>query len=836
MDRSPLPTLPIDTVLDDLRAALRNGHALIQAPTGSGKSTQIPLVLLNEGWLAGRRILMLEPRRPAARMTAARMAAMLGDAVGDTVGYQVRFERKIGPRTRIEVLTEGILTRRLQSDPGLDGVGALLFDEFHEMNLQSELGFALALDLVQGLRPDLRILAMSATLDADPLSALLGGAPIIRGHGRSFPVEICYAERASGPDPIPSVVSAVHRALSEQRGDVLAFLPGAGEINRCRERLVGLADDGIDITPLHGSLASKEQNRALSPGDGRHRRVVLATDIAETSVTIQGIGAVIDCGLSRKPRFRPGSGLTRLVTESISLASAEQRAGRAGRVGPGICYRLWTKAQEHGRPEHRTPEILQCDLAPLVLELALWGVREPAELKWVHIPPRPAWEQALAVLVRLGALDTAGLLTKRGRAMVELPVHPRLAAMLIGAKPSARAVAADLCALISEQDPLVGRPRQPRTADLGIRLQALGDYRSGHNPANMDRRRLAGIDRVARQLLRLTRSAEQQGAESPGALLALAYPDRVAQARGGTDGRYLLAGGPGALLPPDDPLAVHPYLVIADMDARERDSRISLALPIGKPELLDLVGERIATQRELFWDKQREAVATREVTRLDAITLDSRSIPLDPSDDIAGLLIEQIRKDLEHSLLWTDAFRQLQARVSLMCTQDPEGGWPDLSTQRLSQTLPQWLGPWLEGKTGLAQVRQLDLVTILQSQLDWEQRKRLDCEVPSRLSTPAGNSHRIDYIKNDTPTVAVPLQEMLGERDTPTICGGRIKLLLQLLNPAQRPIQVTQDLAGFWSGSYAEVRKEMRGRYPKHHWPENPANAAPMTRSVKRRG
>jgi len=836
MDYSPAcMTFPIDAVLNDLRAALSNNHAVLQAPTGSGKSTRVPLALLDEGWLAGQRILMLQPRRPAARMTAARMAAMLGEQVGETVGYQVRFDRRIGPCTRIEVLTEGILTRRLQSEPELDGVGALLFDELHEMNLQSELGLALTLDVIENLRPDLRILAMSATLDTKSVSALLGDALIVRGGGRTFPVVIRYAERPLEQDLVPAVASAVRRALSEQTGDILVFLPGIGEINRCRERLAGPADWGVEVIPLHGSLASAEQDRALLPGDGRHRRVVLATDIAETSVTIPGIGVVIDSGLSRKPRFEPGSGLTRLATEAISLASAEQRAGRAGRLGPGVCFRLWTKGQEHGRPQQRRPEILQSDLAPLVLELALWGVSDATELKWIHTPPRPAWEQALALLTRLGAIDPAGRLTERGRAMAELPIHPRLAAMLVGAAPAARKVAADLCALISERDPMIPCQGESCPTDLGIRLQALQSFRSGRAPPDFDRRRLATADRIANQLIRLTRPDKQRKTESPGALLALAYPDRIAQRRGGCDGRYLLAAGSGAVLPRDDALASHSYLAVAEMDARGRDGRIYLAMPIGEPELLDLFANRIVGERDLSWDLQLEAVTARRITRLDAIVIDSRPVPLESSDDIGGLLTERIAKDLERLLNWTGAARQLQARVALMRAQDPDSGWPDLSIQRLRETLSDWLGPWLDGKTRLAEIRQLDLVTILQSQLDWEHRHRLEREAPPRLTTPAGNSRRIDYVDKDTPTVAVPLQEMLGAHDTPSICNGRVKLLLQLLNPAQRPIQITQDLAGFWSSSYAEVRKEMRGHYPKHHWPEDPANAAPMAKSVKQR-
>jgi ATP-dependent helicase HrpB len=832
-------SLPIDEVLGELRAALRKGHALLQAPTGSGKSTRVPLALLDEDWLGDQRILMLEPRRPAARMTAARMAAMLGERLGETVGYLVRFDRRISPHTRIEVLTEGILTRRLQTDPGLEGVGAILFDELHEMNLQSELGLALTLDTVDSLRPDLRILAMSATLDGGPVSALLGDAPIVRGGGRAFPVEISYAERAPDRDPVRAVISTVRRALAEHTGDVLAFLPGAGEIGRCLERLDPLQAQGVEILPLHGSLPGKQQDHALMPGGGRQRRVILATDIAETSVTIQGIGVVIDSGLTRKPRFEPGTGLTRLVTEPVSLASAEQRAGRAGRLGPGFCYRLWTKEQERGRPEHRTPEILQSDLAPLALQLALWGIRDPTDLKWIHNPPRPAVEQARHLLRELGALNETGNLTERGRAMAELPVHPRLAAMLIGAAPSARALAADLCALISERDPMIQRLGAGRSADLGLRLQRLEGFRSGRSGRDMDHRRIATTDRVAEQLSKLSAESASRAfgrAESPGALLASAYPDRVARRRGGHfDGRYLLANGSGAILPADDALSVHPYLVIADMDASGRDGRIYYALPIDESELRQLFAERISSDRELSWDRQREAAAARQVTRLGALVLAAHPAPLDSSDNLTRLLTERIGQDVEDALGWTEEAHQLQARVALMRGQEPGGDWPDLSTRHLADTLQEWLGPWLVGKSRLAEVRQIDPVSILKSRLDWGQLQRLDLEAPARFTTPAGNRHRIDYASGEVPAVAVPLQEMLGAREQPAICNGRVRLLLHLLSPARRPIQVTRDLAGFWSGSYAEVRKEMRGRYPKHRWPDDPANAAPMSRSSKRK-
>ena len=831
--------LPIAGVLDDLNAALKTGHALLQAPTGSGKSTRVPLALLDQDWLAGRRILMLEPRRPAARLTAAHMAALLGEDLGETVGYQVRFERRIGPRTRIEVLTEGILTRRLQSDPALAGVGVVLFDELHEMNLPAALGLALTLDVVANLRPDLRILAMSATLDAGPLAALLGGAPLIQASGRPYPVAIRYAERDPGRDWLPALVATIRQALAGHEGDLLVFLPGAAEIERLRERLAGLGEQGIEILPLHGALPVAEQDRVLGGSRDGRRRLVLATDLAETSLTIPGIGVVVDTGLTRKPRFEPGSGLTRLVTEAIPLASADQRAGRAGRLGPGICFRLWTRAQEAGRPEHRAPEILQSDLAPLALELALWGVRDPAALQWLHAPPRPAWEQAVALLIRLGALDAGGHITRLGRAMAGLPVHPRLAALLRGAPADLAGEAADLCALLSERDPWIRRPGEPGSADLGARLLALQAFRDRRGPGDMDGRRLAAIDRAAAQLRRLVRGSEgheQRAIATSGGLLALAYPDRIAQRRLEREGRYLLAQGSGAALPPGDPLASHPYLVAAGLDAAGRDGRIQLALPITEPEIQALFADRIQRERVLTWDPGREAASAQEVTRLGAIHLTTQPAAILTTDPVADLLLARIRRDPGQALNWSDTARQFQARVLLMRALEPDAGWPDLTPPQLELSLETWLGPWLAGKTRLDEVQALDLAALLAAQLDWDQRQRLDLEAPASLVTPAGARRPIDYLAGQIPILAVPLQEMLGARETPSIARGRVPLLMQLLSPARRPIQLTRDLPGFWAGSYAQVRKEMRGRYPKHHWPEDPANAAPMARSIKSRG
>lgn len=839
----------------------------------------MPLALLAEDWLAGQRLLLLEPRRAAARLTAAHMADLLGEPLGETVGYQVRFERRIGPRTRIEVLTEGLLTRRLQADPTLAGVGAILFDEFHEQNLEAALGLALTLDVVAGLRPDLRLLALSATLDPGPLADLLGGAPLIQATGRSYPVQIHYADRDPGPDWLPVMATTIRQALAEQPEDILAFLPGAREIDQLGTRLAadravaGQADPRIQILPLHGALSLGEQERVLRrppAPENAPRRVILATDLAETSLTIPGIGAVVDSGLTRKPRFAPASGLTRLVTIPIPLASADQRAGRAGRLGPGVCYRLWTPAREVGRPAHRTPEILQSDLAGLALELALWGVRDPAELRWLQAPPRPAWEQALALLKRLEALDDAGHITRLGRAMAGLPLHPRLAALLLGAPAHLTGTAIDLCALLSERDPLLRQPGVPVTADLETRLIAMAGWRhsvtgmQGSHPTgkarsaihgvrhpasagpgddgavakDMDPRRLAAVDRAATQLHRLLKGLAREprpGVTTPGGLLALAYPDRVAQRRNDREGRYRLAQGPGAILPAGDPLALHPYLVVASLDATGREGRIQLALPIAADELLTVGEHQLQRERLLTWDAAREAAGAQEVVRFDALTLSTRPVPLLAGDPVQELLLARISQNPDQTLPWSAEVRQFQARVALLRRLEPEADWPDLSHPRLTADLADWLDPWLTGKNRLAEIRDLDLATILTARLDWPQRQRLDQEAPTHLITPAGTRRPIDYLAGDIPLLAVPLQEMLGTRETPRIAGGRVPLLVQLLSPARRPLQLTRDLPGFWAGSYAEVRKEMRGRYPKHHWPEDPASATPQARGLKPR-
>jgi len=831
--------LPIDPVLPRLGRALAPGHAVLTAPTGSGKTTRAPLALLTAPWLGDRRILMLEPRRPAARMAAARMAAVLHEPVGETIGHQVRFERRIGPRTRIEVLTEGILTRRIQADPELGDVGLLIFDEFHERSLNADLGLALALDAA-ALRADLRILVMSATLDAAGIAALLGGAgppaPVIEGTGRSHPVQVRHVAREP-PDPIMAVAPAIRAALAEHSGDILAFLPGAGEIQSVAAALS--EPPGVAVLPLYGSLSLAEQERALHPEPGGPRRVVLATDLAETSLTIEGIGVVVDSGLTRKPRFEASPGMTRLVTQPIAQASAEQRAGRAGRLGPGHCLRLWTETEHRRRPVQRPAEILDADLAPLVLELALWGVSDPNAMRWLDHPPAPAWSRATELLRELGALDATGTITAAGRGMAALPTHPRLAAMLCRAPPDARALACDLAALLSERDPWSGSTGLPRPVDLQPRLAALTAHRQRNGrraTADFEPRRLAAVNRAAEHLRRLLPD-DGDRAEIPraaAALLALAYPDRIAQNRG-RDGRFLLASGAGAALPPEDPLALAPYLVIADLDAASGDHRIRAALATDRAELESLFAEHLETRTQLAWDSERGAVASRRETRLGALVLASRPAPIDDAEAALELLLAAIRQDPSKALTWTPSACQLQGRVALARRLEPESGWPDLADAVLAATLADWLGPWLVGRTRLADARALDLVEVLRARLDWERARRLDELAPVKLKTPAGTERLIDYADpSGEPVLKAPMQELFGAADTPSIWQGRQPLTLHLLSPAGRPLQVTRDLTGFWRGAYSDVRKEMRGRYPKHHWPEDPAASPAVRGGLKR--
>lgn len=827
--------LPIDDALPALRAQLASSATVIlQAPTGAGKTTAIPPALLAEPWLAGRAILMLEPRRLAARAAAARMAEVRGEAVGETVGYRIRFDARVSKRTRIEVVTEGILTRRLQSDQALDGVGLVVFDEFHERHLHTDLALALTRDVQRVLRPDLKILIMSATLDGEVIARLLD-APLVTSAGRSFPVELHYLGDASTPLP-ERVSAAVAHALAAHEGDVLAFLPGAHEIRRTQDLVSAAAGDSIDVHPLYGDLPWEQQDRALRPG--ARRKVVLATPIAETSLTIEGVRTVVDGGYSRVPQFDPRSGLTRLATVRCARASADQRAGRAGRLAPGVCYRLWSETVHRGLAPQPTPEIRSADLAPLALELALWGT-DAERLEWVDPPPPAALAQARDLLTQLGALDGAGRITDVGRSMALLPLHPRLAHMvrLAGSLDLAGA-ACDVAALLSERDVLVGERR--RTVDLGARLEALSAFRAGGRRAvethGADAGACAYVERVAQQWRRLVNAPNQPSpaTESIGMLLALAYPDRVAQQRAAHDLRYLLANGRGARLPASGINARPPWLVAARLDLGADEALIQWAAPV-ELEALRTSAFRRDIADVVRWDDATQSVIARREERLGKLVLDTQPLAEPEPERQRAAMIEGVKKLGLAALPWTDDARAFQARVLSLRQWFPEENWPDISDHALHGTVNEWLGPHLEKATRREHLARLDLPAALQSILDWRQQRQLEEHAPTHLPVPSGARVRLQYVPGQAPVLAVKLQELFGLVDTPRIAGGRVPVVLHLLSPARRPIQVTQDLRGFWERTYAEVRKELKGRYPRHPWPEDPWTALPTAKTVRQK-
>jgi len=834
--------LPIDNVLPELRAALATRTAVVlQAPPGAGKTTVVPLALLDEPWLAGRTILILEPRRLAARAACARMAQLLREAPGETVGYRIRFDSKISAKTRIEVLTEGILTRRLQTDPELKNVGLVIFDEFHERHLHADLALALCLDSQKVLREDLKILVMSATLDGESVARLLGEAPIVTSHGRSYPVEINYLPRDS-VEPLPSLASgAIRSALDEHDGDVLAFLPGAREIRLTQELLEQNLESRAAVFPLYGDLSWESQDRALQPAPGR-RKVVLATPIAETSLTIEGVRIVVDSGFVRVPQFDPVSSLSRLTTTRISRASAEQRAGRAGRTAPGVCFRLWSETTQRGLIPQALPEIRTADLAPLALELAAWGVRDERALSWLDPPPEAAFTQACELLVELDALaaeDGEGHITKTGRAMVRLPLHPRLSHMLLTAERlGLGALACDIAALLSERDLLLGEAR--RAADFSLRLEALHAFRrrgrQGAQEHQADPAACARVNQAVQQLQRLlaVRSGHDGEIEQAGLLLALAYPDRVALARAPGEARYLLASGRGARLPESELRLRQPCIAAASIDAGETEGLIYLAAPMSLENLRTYFPTHIRNEDVIRWDVQDQAVITRREERFGALVFDSRPLSKPDPDKMRAAMLDGVRRLGLEGLPWTREARDWQARVLSLRHWLPQENWPDVSDAALAATLETWLGPYLDGVTRREHLARLDLLSILRAQLDWDMGRRLEEGAPTHLQVPSGSRVRLEYIPGESPVLKVKLQEMFGLADTPRVAWGKVPVTLHLLSPARRPIQVTQDLRGFWERTYAEVKKELKGRYPKHPWPDDPWRAQPTARAKRR--
>ena len=835
--------LPIDDVLPDLKRALRERtEAVLQAPTGAGKTTRVPLALLGEEWLGGDKIIVLEPRRLAARSAAQYMARQLGEEAGETVGYRVRMDTQVGRRTRIEVVTEGVLTRMLQDDPALEGVGAVLFDEFHERNLQADLGLALTLQAREVFRPELRVLVMSATLDTGPIAGLVDDAPLIQSEGRSYPVDVRYADQPLSPgDRIePPVAAKVQEVLQETDGDVLVFLPGAGEIRRTESRLDGDVPDDVTLRPLFGNLPPGEQDAAIEPSPEGERKVVLATDIAETSLTIEGVRVVVDSGLRRAPRFDATTGMTRLDTVRVSQASADQRTGRAGRVAPGACYRLWTERTQHHLDPHTAPEIENADLAPLALELAMWGTPDPSDLRWLDPPPDDAYEQAQTLLRRLGAIDADGVITDHGREMAELGLHPRLAHMLIDAQALGHgAVACDLAALLSERDIFKGQGEAP-DVDLRLRLEALHRLRRGERPTPNHARSyvvpygaVGHVRKVAdhwRRTLGVDQNKEGD-VEVAGLLTAFAYPDRLAQRRAGQTGRFRLRTGRAATLPRPQLLSDADYLVAAHVDARRQENRIFLAAPITEDEVVDVFGDQITTEADVAWDAESQRVEARRREQLGALTLTEGPLESPDPTAVAEALAEGIRAAGLDLLPWTDHARQLQHRVQFLHHHLGDD-WPDVSDEALLDTIEDWLLPHLYGLKRADDLREINLPQRLRDRLTYDQRDRLEAWAPTHIAVPSGFDRPIDYSSPEAPVLAVRLQELFGRTETPRIANGRVPLTLHLLSPAQRPVQITQDLEGFWQDTYHEVRKDMRGRYPKHYWPEDPLNA-PATHTTK---
>ena len=814
--------LPIDDALPRLTAALvANNAAVLVAPPGAGKTTRVPLVLLDEPWAKDKKILVLEPRRLAARAAASRMASTLGEQVGDIVGLRVRFGSKISKRTRIEVITEGVFTRLILDDPSLAGVAAVLFDEFHERSLDADLGLALAREVQQGLRDDLKILVMSATLDGARVAALLGGAPVVESQGRAFPVETRYLGRDPRARIENQVADAVERALRAEQGSALVFLPGAGEIRRTEALLKERVNDAaVDIVTLFGALDAREQDRAITPSPAGRRKVVLATSIAETSLTIEGVRVVIDSGLSRVPRYEPDVGLTRLETVRVSRAAADQRRGRAGRTEPGVCYRLWDEPQTGSLEPYTRPEILSADVSSFVLDLAQWGASEPGKLAFLDSPPPAALSEAKALLTELGAIDAQGRITGEGRKLRQLPLPPRLARMVVEATAEgAGDLAAQIAVMITERGLGGDDP------DLRHRLDQFRRDRS---------RRAEEARQMAKRWADTAGGSAHFGEKSVGALVSLAYPDRIAKNRGGGSGGFLLANGRGGNVDAASALAREPFLAVAELTGAAAASRIILAAPIALDEIEARFAHQIEDRETVTFDTSSASLRARRSRRLGALVLSEQVKPVAANETSARLLAEGIATLNVGKLPWSKGQLQLRDRVEFL--RRAEGGeWPDLSDDALSRTAADWLAPFLSGKTALAQIGADDLSAALDAMLPWSLRKRLDSEAPTHFTAPTGSSVPIDYTAEQGPTVSIRVQELFGLAQHPSIAGGRVPLVIELQSPAHRPVQVTRDLPGFWRGSYKDVKADLRGRYPKHPWPDDPLHAPP-TRRAKRRG
>ncbi|MBS0581379.1 MAG: ATP-dependent helicase HrpB [Proteobacteria bacterium] len=838
--------LPIDEALEPVRAALGTvGAAVLQAPPGAGKSTVVPLALLGEGWAAGKRLLLLEPRRLATRAIATRMAESIGERVGGTVGYRMRLESRVSRETRIEVITDGVLTRMLQADPALEQVAAVIFDEFHERSLQADLGLALTLDARTQLNPGLRVLVMSATLDGEPVAALLGNVPLISSPGRAFEVHTYF--HGTGLPPLPAaarvadtaerrVTQMITRALRDDTGDILAFLPGAAEIRRVQSQLDSAAlPRGTRVLPLFGDLTGARQDEALRPAAPGERKIVLATNIAETSLTIPGVRVVVDSGLVRRAVFDPVTGMSRLETQRISRASAEQRRGRAGRTQAGVCHRGWSEGAQTSLAAFTAPEIVAADLAPLALELASWGTQDARQLRWLDPPPEAMLASARSLLVRLDALAADGRILAHGREMARIGAHPRLAHMLLRARPLGQLrLAAQLAALLSERDLLRGDGA--RDADIRSRIEVM---RGEGMPAALDRATLQRARHAARALeQQLGGGAAAAGdAGSAGLLLAFAYPDRIGRRRPGGEGRYTLANGRGAHFGEPQSLARQEFIVAVDLEDRDRDARILLAAPLDPAELFAHFAAQLVRGESVEWNSREQAVLARRTVTLDRLLLEEKPLAEVPREAARSAMLRGIGELGIVALSWDREARDLQARIGFVrAALAPEAAaeWPAVDDAVLAASTDAWLAPWLDGVTRREHLAKVPVAEALRALLRWEQARDLDAWAPTHLTVPSGSRIRIDYLDESAPAVSVRLQEVFGLASSPLLGRGRIPVTFKLLSPAQRPVQVTRDLAGFWRGSYAEVRKDMRGRYPKHYWPENPLEAQP-TRGARRR-
>lgn len=820
------PALPIDKILADLKQRLSlNRNVVLQAPPGAGKSTVVPLDLLTSPWLGEQKILLLEPRRLAARSVARRMAQTLNQPVGRTIGYRMRLERKVSAATRVEVITEGILTRQIQSDPDLKGIGCIIFDEFHERSLQADLALALCLDVQNALREDLRLLVMSATLDAAAVAKMLGNAPVITSEGRQFPVDTHYLTPQQSPTH--SLVTTITQAVAKHAGNALVFLPGVAEIRQTETALHPQVDSNILIAPLYGGLDNAAQDLAIQPPPEGQRKVVLATNIAETSLTIEGVTIVIDSGLERRTEFDPRKGMTQLVKRPISVASADQRRGRAGRLGPGHCYRLWSQSEQQQRPRHSQAEIIQADLCALVLELAQWGVSNPSTLTWLDEPPSAAVAQAQSLLIALGALDPRHRITEHGKIMAQLGLHPRLAHMLILANAlRSGALACTIAALLSERNPFHDSDSH---SDFALRLKL---FEQGAKTTH--RGALTRIKKQADQFRRQLGIAADDASLPAGVLLAWAYPDRIAQRRPGQDARYKLSNGGGAFLSHPGNLGNEKYLVVTELDGQRREARIFSAIALDEPDIEQYLHSFCSTTEEIFWDRKTEAVTAEIQNQLGSLVLFRRALPKPDPRQIQSVLLQGIRQQGLRCLPWTEACRELQARCQYLSNVKDQD-FPDFSDQRLFHTLEQWLSPWLTGLSRLSHLTRLDIESILLARLSWQQQRQLNDAVPTHFQVPSGSRIRLKYLDHAMPVLSVRVQEVFSTSRHPSILNGRQPLQVQLLSPAHHPIQITTDLPGFWNGSYAEVKKDLKGRYPKHHWPDDPANTPAHRGYTKRR-